>query len=623
MITLNNVTLQRGDKLLFENVTQTFFNKQKIGVVGKNGCGKTSLFALLLGQLESPQGDLSLPAKSSIVTVEQEIPQTSRAALDYVIDADIKLRSCEQSLKKAEAKQEGEKIAYYYECLQNLDGFTAEARASKILDGLGFDHDMMSKSVNALSGGWRMRLNIARALFVPSDILLLDEPTNHLDLDAVIWLESWLQKYSGLLLFISHDRDFLDHLATHILHIENRGMKFYTGNYSYFEKMRAEWLALQEKQYQKQQKQIEHIESYIRRFKAKATKAKQAQSRVKALERMEKIMPAHVDSPFSFEFKEPISLGNPLITLENVSFGYVENNLVLDNVNFQLHNQERIGLLGKNGAGKSTFIKLLSDKLAPKVGNIFKHNHLKIGYFAQHSLDELNEGLSALASLQAIAKTETELSLRKFLGGFDFSGDMVLMPIKHFSGGEKARLALALIVWQSPNILMLDEPTNHLDIDMRQALILALQNYDGAVIIVSHDRFLLSQVADEYWLIAHKQIHRFSDGLEGYQKWLMGSKQSEKITSKKDKTNRAIDREKQKEISRLKQAITRIETTIEKMQEAIRVIDREMIVLSEDVDKNLLAINELQAKRNQFENKIHDNEAEWIEKIENLELLQG
>jgi ATP-binding cassette subfamily F protein 3 len=404
-------------------------------------------------------------------------------AIEYVIDADTKLRKYERALEKAEKKEEGEKIAELYDAILNIDGLTAKSRAAKILNGLGFAEENMNKPVNTLSGGWRMRLNIARALFAPSDILLLDEPTNHLDLDAVIWLEKWLQRYAGLLLLISHDREFLDNVATHIAHIENQQIKVYTGNYSSFEKERAEALALQQKQHEKQQKQIEHIESYIRRFKAKATKSRQAQSRIKALEKMQKIMPAHIDSPFSFEFKESDDLSNPLITLESVSFGYNEN-LVLTGVNFQLNAGDRVGLLGRNGEGKTTFIKLLSGELKPRNGSIFKNNQLKVGYFAQHTLDLLNEEENALIHLQKLAKTETELNLRKFLGGFDFVGDMALMPVKTFSGGEKARLALALIIWQAPNILLLDEPTNHLDMDMRQALILALQNFNGAVVIV-------------------------------------------------------------------------------------------------------------------------------------------
>ena len=508
MITLNNLSLQRGAKILLQSVSLSFYDKYKVGIVGKNGSGKTSLLELLLGKLEPDTGEIVVATQAKMVTIEQEVPDTDRKAIDYVIDADQKLRKCEVELHKAEAQQDGNKMAELYEILQDIDGFSAHARAAVILSGLGFSEDTMAQPVNALSGGWRMRVNIARALFVPTDILLLDEPTNYLDLDAVIWLEQWLIKYPGLLLLISHDREFLDHITTHIAHINNQQIKLYTGNYSAFEKQWAETLALQQKQYEKQQKQIVHIQSFITRFKAKTSKARQAQSRIKALERMQEIMPAHIDSPFAFEFKESRPVGNPLLNLQHVSFSYADN-LILSDINWQLNNQDRIGLLGKNGAGKSTFIKLLAGRLVPQQGEIFINKNLRIGYFAQYTLERLNPHKNALMHLQEIdEEQQPDAQLRRFLGGFNFSGNMAVMPVSNFSGGEKARLALALIIWQAPNLLLLDEPTNHLDIDMRQALILALQNYTGALIIVSHDRFLLKQVVDDYWLIADQRIQK-------------------------------------------------------------------------------------------------------------------
>ena len=614
MITANNVTLQRGENILLQKVTFSFYQKYKVGLVGKNGCGKSSLFLLLLRGLEASAGGIYISSKLSIVTVAQEIPESNRLVIEYVIDADIKLRTYEKELKIAAEKKDGQKIAKFYEAIQNIDGFTAKSRAAKILDGLGFSKEDIKQPVNLLSGGWRMRLNIARALFIPSDILLLDEPTNHLDLDAVIWLEKWLQRYSGLLLLVSHDREFLDQIVTHIAHIENKQIKTYLGNYSDFERQRAELLVLQQKQYEKQQKQIKHIESYIIKFRSKATKARQAQSRIKVLEKMQKIMLAHVDSPFSFEFKEPKNLFNPLLTLENISFGY-EDNLVLEKISFQLNAGDRIGLLGRNGAGKSTLIKLLAGDL--KEDAIAKNKNIKIGYFAQHTLDTLDETKNALAHLQKIAKAETELKLRRFLGGFDFVGDMALMPVKNFSGGEKARLALALIVWQAPNVLLLDEPTNNLDIDMRQALILALQNYDGAVVVVSHDRFLLNQVVEDYYLIANKNIVKFIGDLDEYQKWLLDGKlifvSSEKQAKKDD------GKFQKKQILTITKQLKILEKKIATLLEEISALDKALIVLSADEIQDVERITSLQIKRSQSIKQKLIYEEEWLKTTEWLE----
>lgn len=625
MIILNKITLQRGTKTLLQEVSLGFYAKQKIGIIGNNGCGKTSLFSLLLGDLQQESGDVSIPSNLAMVTVEQEIPSSEKSAIEFVIDADIHLRQLEQELQQAEKNNDGQKIAAIYETLQNIDGLTAKARSAKILDGLGFLEEQMTKPVNALSGGWRMRLNIARALFVPSTALLLDEPTNHLDLDAVIWLEKWLQKYSGLLLLISHDREFLDHIATHIAHIENQHMKLYVGNYSSFEKQRAEQLALQQKQYEKQQKHIEHIEAFINRFRAKASKASQAQSRIKALEKMQRIMPAHIDSPFSFVFKEPSDLPNPLINFTDAAFGY-DDKLVLQHINFQLNVGGRIGLLGRNGAGKSTFIKLLAAELTPTQGTITHNKKINIGYFAQHTLDTLNEEKNALEHLLTIATNETELTLRKFLGGFDFSGNAVLMPVKNFSGGEKARLALALIIWRAPNVLLLDEPTNHLDIDMRQALVLALQNYAGAVVVVSHDRFLLDQVVDDYFLIANQNITKFNGNLADYHSWLLNKKHqptSEETIEKKQRAKHVhlLTAEKKKQINTKKQQIKNLEKTLDSLQKEIAALDEELIALSSTATKNNLAIKNTQIKRAQVFKTYQANEQEWLEEMQHLENL--
>jgi ATP-binding cassette, subfamily F, member 3 len=613
MITLTNITLQRGIKILLQDVSIAFFANQKIGIIGKNGCGKTSLFLLLLGTLEASAGEIKLPAKLSVITVEQEIPNATKPAIEYVIDADLVLRDFESALQQAEKDKDAIKIAQLYEAIQHREGFTAKTRAAKILDGLGFDEEQMQQSVNDLSGGWRMRLNIARAIFVPSDVLLLDEPTNHLDLDAVIWLETWLQKYQGLLLLISHDREFLDHITTHTAHFEQQQIKFYVGNYSSFEQQRAEAFALQQKQYEKQQKQITHIQSFINRFKAKATKARQAQSRIKALERMQKIMPAHIDSPFTFEFKEPNDLSSPLIVLNKISFAY-EDNLVLNKISFQLNAEDRIGLLGKNGAGKSTFIKLLAGSLICTQGTIMKNAKVKVGYFAQHTLDLLFAEKNALEHLQQLAPNESELILRKFLGGFNFSGDMTLMPIKNFSGGEKARLALAVIIWQAPNVLLLDEPTNHLDMDMRQALILALQSYEGAVVIVSHDRFLLNQV-DNYYLIANKTVQKFDGNLNDYQTWLMQQKSLPVYDKEKKRLEQNLAAENKKLTTLKNQQIKNLEKKMSQLQQEINKLDHKLIVLAVDPAKNLEEIKSLQLKRSQTAAECEKCEELWLREI--------
>lgn len=612
MITLNNVTLQRGNKELFHEASMVFYDRQKIGVVGKNGCGKTSLFLLLQGLIDARDGDVLLPSKLSIVSVEQEMPSSERSVLDYVIDADEVLRETEAALKLAEKEHDGHRVAELYEKLQQIDGFSATARAAKILNGLSFDDEMMQEPVNSLSGGWRMRLNLARALFVTSDLLLLDEPTNHLDLDSVVWVEKWLQNYNGLLLLISHDREFLDHITTHIVHIDQQQVKLYTGNFSTFEKERAEALALQQKHFEKQQKEIAHIESFIRRFKAKATKAKQAQSRVKALEKMQRIMPAHIDSPFNFEFKTPSDLANPLVTLERVSFAY-ETEFVLTDVDFQLNVQDRIGLLGRNGAGKSTLIKLLAGSVMPQQGMVFRHQKLNIGYFTQDSLDLLTEEKNALEHLKEIAEGRNELDLRKFLGGFDFSGDMTLMPVRNFSGGEKARLVLALIIWQAPNVLLLDEPTNHLDMDMRQALVLALQNFDGAVVVVSHDRFVLQQVVDEYYLIDNHHVKRFSNELEDYFEWLL---KKERTTSSKRAQKILKSREQQKDHNR---ELKSLEADLASLQKELADFDAQLIELSENFSANKEDIARIQKRRIKIENRYKETEEAWLSIVDNIE----
>ena len=519
MITLRQLTLARGSKLLLEGIDLTLHAGQKIGVVGPNGCGKSSLFALLLGDLHQEAGDLELPGRLTIAHVAQDIPASEQAAIEFVIDGDAPLRALEQDLAHAHELDEGERLAALYEAYEHAGGYAARSRAASLMHGLGFAAGELEQTVDAFSGGWRMRLKLARALMCRSDLLLLDEPTNHLDLDAVIWLEQWLRDYPGTLLAISHDRDFLDGIVGHILAIEQCRLKLYTGNYSAFEEQRAMQLAQQQAAFQKQQREIAHLHSYVERFRAKATKARQAQSRLKALARMELISPAHVDTPFDFRMREPLAGPDPLLTLEDAAAGYGART-VLAGIRLSIGAGARIGLLGRNGAGKSTLIKLLAGELAPQDGSRHEGKGLAIGYFAQHQIEVLRPDESPLRHLARLDPRTREQELRDFLGGFDFRGDMALASIAPFSGGEKARLALALLVWQRPNLLLLDEPTNHLDLEMRHALTLALQEYEGAIVLVSHDRHLLRTTADSLWLVANGGVQPFDGDLDDYRDWL-------------------------------------------------------------------------------------------------------
>ena len=523
MLFFTNLTLKRGLTTLLENANATINPGQKVGLVGKNGCGKSSLFALLKNEMSAEGGEVSFPSTWALAWVNQETPALDCRAIDYVIQGDREYSRLQRALQQANADNDGNAIATLHNQLDAIDAWTIEARAGELLHGLGFSQAELEQPVKAFSGGWRMRLNLAQALICRSDLLLLDEPTNHLDLDAVIWLERWLKQYPGTLILISHDRDFLDPIVGKILHIEQQKLNEYTGDYSSFELQRATKLAQQNAMYRQQQLKIDHLQRYIDRFKAKATKAKQAQSRIKALERMEKIAPAYVDNPFHFEFRDPLSLPSPLLMMENASAGYGSGDSaveILSKIKLNLVPGSRIGLLGKNGAGKSTLIKLLAGEIPPTGGTIQLVKGVQLGYFAQHQLDTLRADESALWHLQKIAPQQTEQQLRDYLGGFAFHGDKVNQPVASFSGGEKARLVLALIVWQRPNLLLLDEPTNHLDLDMRQALTEALVDYQGSLVLVSHDRHLLRNTVDEFYLVHDKQVEEFKGDLADYQKWL-------------------------------------------------------------------------------------------------------
>jgi ATP-binding cassette subfamily F protein 3 len=527
LIQFKQLTLTRGTKILIQGATMQLHPGHKVGLTGANGTGKSSLFAMLRGELHAENGDFEMPASWVVAHVAQETPALAVPAIEFVLDGDAELREIETALAKAEANHQGELIAELHQRLSDVDGYSAKARASELLNGLGFSQASMQQPVATFSGGWRVRLNLARALMCRSDLLLLDEPTNHLDLDAVIWLESWLQTYRGTLFLISHDRDFLDAIVNHIAHIEQQTLTLYRGGYSDFERQRAEKLALQQAMFEKQQRKVAHLQSYIDRFRVQATKARQAQSRIKALERMEMISAAHVDSQFSFEFRAPVSAPDPLLVLDNMSVGYASQPLI-SNIELAIRPGERIGLLGKNGAGKTTLIKLLAHELAPLSGKRVEGKDLKIGYFAQHQLEQLRPDESPLQHMVKLDPLTREQEHLNYLGGFDFRGEMALSPCANFSGGEKSRLALALLIWTRPNLLLLDEPTNHLDLEMRHALTLALQDFEGGVILVSHDRALLRATCDQFLLVADGKAADFDGDLEDYSQWLNAQRLKEK-----------------------------------------------------------------------------------------------
>lgn len=519
MLQLRDLNLRRGSNLLLRGAHATLHPGWKVGVVGPNGCGKSSLFALLRGELQPDAGDLDLPAGWEVAHVAQQTPGGEKPAIELVLDGDRELRSVQNRLTAAEQSGDGLGQARLHERLEAIDGYGAESRAARLLHGLGFVPGDERRPVDSYSGGWRMRLSLARTLMCRSDLLLLDEPTNHLDLDALIWLESWLKAYQGTLLLISHDRDFLDAIAGHILHIDGCRLDLYTGNYSAFERRRAERLAQKQVAFARQQQEVARIQRFVDRFRAKATKARQAQSRIKALERMELIAPAHVDAPFSFRLREPPGLPRPLLTLEKATAGY-EGRAVLDELDFSLAPGDRIGLLGPNGAGKSTLIKLLAGTLPQSSGRRLPAQGLRVGYFAQHQMDQLRPEDCPLEHLRRLAPNCSEQELRDYLGGFAFGGDKALSSVAPFSGGEKARLALALLIWRRPNLLLLDEPTNHLDLEMRHALTEALQEFEGALVLVSHDRHLLRVTSDELLLVDERKIAPFPGDLDDYPVWL-------------------------------------------------------------------------------------------------------
>jgi ATP-binding cassette subfamily F protein 3 len=523
MLSFSAVSIRRGTRLLFADATFALFRGEKVGITGANGSGKSSLLALVRGDLQPDGGDFDMPSNLEIAYVSQELLATERPAIEFVLDGDAALRAIEADIAQAEARDEGMKLSELYASYAAAGGYDARSRAGRLMHGLGFAAADELRTVREFSGGWRVRLNVAQALMCRSDLLLLDEPTNHLDLDAILWLEGWLRDYPGTLLLIAHDREFLDRVTDRIVNLEHGNARAYRGNYSAFEEQRAAELAEQGALYSRQQREIRHMESFVERFRAQATKARQAQSRLKALERMQRIAPAHVDSPFEFSFAAPDKLPRPLLALEQQAAVYADRT-ILAQVDLTLYPGDRIALLGRNGAGKSTLTKLLAGVVASPTGTRTEARDLKIGYFAQHQLEQLHTRDSALQNLRDVdaerGARATEQELRDFLAGFGFRGERVFEPVEPFSGGEKARLVLALVAWQRPNLLLLDEPTNHLDLQMRQALAVALQDYTGAVVLVSHDRHLLRTVADEFRIVHGAQALRFDGDLEDYAQWL-------------------------------------------------------------------------------------------------------
>jgi ATP-binding cassette subfamily F protein 3 len=657
MIRFLNVSLMRGTKPLLENADLTLNPGDKIGLVGANGAGKSSLFGMLRNELHPDQGEIDFPARWRMAYVAQETPPLERAALDYAIDGDTGLRALEAELERLEAEphthDNGIAMGEVHGALADADAYTVQSRAEQLLLGLGFTLEQMRQPVASFSGGWRMRLNLAQALMCPSDLLLLDEPTNHLDLDAIIWLEDWLKRYEGTLIIISHDRDFLDGIVNVIVHIDERKLKRYSGNYSDFERQRAAHLVLAAAAYDKQQRTKAHLESFINRFKAKATKARQAQSRMKALAKMEELAPLRAAAEFSFEFREPLSAPNPLLVMEDVEAGYplldehgdkVGGKPVVRHVNFSLQIGQRIGLLGVNGAGKSTIIKTIAGELAPLEGQATLGKGLSIGYFAQHQVEMLRHDESPLWHLAKIAPTTREQELRNFLGGFNFPGEMVSSPIAPFSGGEKARLALALIVWQRPNLLLLDEPTNHLDLETREALTLALAQFEGTLVLVSHDRHLLRATTEEFLIVADGKLQPFDGDLDDYKEWLFQTKLGKgsapaPLPAKEAKAAPTVapvpagERKEQKRLAAEERQ--RVSALRKPIENRIKRLDEQMARLNArkaEVDARLLdpAIYEAD-KKDELKNLVADQafctrdleqlEGEWLELQEQLEGL--
>ena len=653
MITLNNVSLRRGAKLLLDKATVTLNPGEKVGLVGRNGAGKSTLFALLNGSLHEDGGDFSIPKIWRMAQVAQNMPETEETATDFVIAGDTRLIELRQMLAAAELAEDGMAMAHAHADLADAGEHDAISRAQSLILGLGFKVSELDQPVNSFSGGWRMRLQLARALMCPSDLLLLDEPTNHLDLDALVWLEAWLKRYPGTMIVISHDREFLDAVTNVTLHIEHAKLNRYGGNYSSFETMRAQQLELQQASFAKQQEKIAHLQKFITRFKAKASKAKQAQSRVKALERMEKIAPVLADAEFTFEFKEPQNLPNPMLAISDASFGYQVdggNKIIIKDVNKSVLAGQRIGILGANGQGKSTLVKTIARTMPQLAGVVTEGKGLNVGYFAQQELDVLRSEDNPLEHMIRLAKdlgpkaaeSGKEQDLRNFLGTFNFAGDMVKQAVGTMSGGEKARLVLAMIVWQRPNLLLLDEPTNHLDLATREALSMALNEFEGTVMLVSHDRALLRAVCDEFWLVGRGEIKPFDGDLDDYQQYLLDEskrlREEAKMTSEVinvapieiDKAKPVVKSNEQKKLEAARRqemnALTKpINKKIEKAEKDMADLNRQKLDIETQLSQPISPAEIAQLGKNL--KLINDNlaaiEEEWLGWAASIEEIEG
>lgn len=632
LIIAEQLSLDRGFKNLIKSSSFTINPGHKVGLVGANGCGKSSLFAAILGELSPDAGNLSLPSHWQIATVKQETPALSKSALDYVIDGDKEFRLLEQKLATARANDDGHAEAETLNQIEIIHGYSLPARAGELLHGLGFTQEQLTNAVSDFSGGWRMRLNLAQALIARADLLLLDEPTNHLDLDAVIWLQRWLKRFTGTLVLISHDRDFLDDVITEIIHIEHQQAKLYSGNYSAFERQRAEHLAQQTAQFQKQQKEVAHLTAFVDRFRAKASKAKQAQSRLKRLQKLPELAPAHVDSQFSFSFQKPEHLPYPLLSLTDANCGYQPNIEILNKANITLVPGSRIGLLGRNGAGKSTLIKSLQGELALLTGERYCAQELKIGYFSQHQLEQLTKGHTALDHILQANKAMTDLTARNFLGSFGFSGDQALALVDTMSGGEKARLVLALVVLEKPQLLLLDEPTNHLDLEMRQALVFALQEFEGALILIAHDRYLLESCVDEFYLVANGKVSDFNGDIDDYQQWLSDDKKQLNQENKKSTpvNNNLTKKDQRKEQAQLRKQTAPLRKKAQKHEQQIHTWQTELVEVEQTLSDSDIyqaerkkQLTELLKRQAKLKSDIEEVEVHWLEIEEQIETIMS
>lgn len=624
MLQFQQARLQRGDKVLFDDANFTIHAKQKVALTGANGCGKSSLFAVIHGDLTIDKGSMTRPKQCVINMIAQQLPSGTISALNYVLSSHDALAACKQNILTAEKQEDYSALCKHYEVYELLDGYRAESQAAILLHGLGFSEAAQQQPIDSFSGGWRVRLNIASALFAPCDLLLLDEPTNHLDLEAIIWLESWLQHFDGTLLLISHDRDFLDAIATHTLYMEHQRIHLYTGNYSAFEKQRAEKQLLQQRTLEKQQKVRQHLQQFVDRFRYKASKAKQAQSRMKALSKLENILLLKDEHSIRFDFLPVDKLPNQLITLRNAVLGY--EHPVLTHKRFVIHAGDRIGLLGLNGAGKSTFIKTLAQHLTLLSGDYEKHPNCKIGYFAQYQRSQLDPQAHALAHLQRLANDHQESQLRRYLAGFGFSGDHVFVPTLHLSGGEKARLVLALMIWQRPNVLLLDEPTNHLDMGICESLTLALQNFQGALVVISHNRHLLKNTCDQFYLVDTGKINLFDGDLDDYKNWL----QVKQNVSPATKTLAVAQPEKMehsvtlnpKQKKALQHECQQLEKTLSKLQNKLEKVEADLADPKHYQNNDTNASNPLatlKKEHEQIKSDIEQAEIRWLTLSEQLQ----